>query len=80
MLRITELRLPLAHPPQALRTAIAERLGIAEGAIRNFNIFKRSHDARKKSALTFIYTVDVETAEAGDEAALLAFCRMPDRR
>ncbi len=71
MLRITELRLPLAHPPQALRTAIAERLGIAEGAIRNFNIFKRSHDARKKSALTFIYTVDVETAEAGDEAALL---------
>ncbi len=71
MLRITELRLPLAHPPQALRTAIAELLGIAEGAIRNFNIFKRSHDARKKSALTFIYTVDVETAEAGDEAALL---------
>ena len=71
MLRITELRLPLAHPPQALRTAIAERLGIAEDAVRNFTVFKRSHDARKKSALTFIYTVDVETEQESDEATLL---------
>ncbi|MFZ4535094.1 NAD(P)/FAD-dependent oxidoreductase [Propionivibrio sp.] len=60
MIRITELRLPLEHPPEALQTAAAMRLGIPEKAIRSLTVFKRSHDARKKSALTFIYTVDVE--------------------
>ncbi|MBK8743221.1 NAD(P)/FAD-dependent oxidoreductase [Propionivibrio sp.] len=63
MLRITELRLPLEHPPAALRAAIAGRLGIAETAIRRFTVFRRSHDARKKTALYFIYTVDVEVGE-----------------
>ena len=29
MLRITELRLPLDHAPEALRAAIVSRLGIA---------------------------------------------------
>jgi len=60
MIRITELRLPLEHPPEALQTAIAQRLGVAERAIHGFTVFKRSHDARKKSALLFIYTVDVQ--------------------
>jgi hypothetical protein len=76
MLRITELRLPLAHPPQALRAAIAERLGLAESAVRDFTIYKRSHDARKKSAPTFIYTVDVEleaNLESSAETLLAKF-------
>ena len=69
MIRINELRLPLEHPPEALHSAVATRLGIAEGAIRKLTVFKRSHDARKKNALLFIYTVDLEI---DDEAAVLA--------
>lgn len=60
MIRITELRLPLEHPPEAVSNAAAARLGIPEAAIRSLVVFKRSHDARKKSALMFIYTVDLE--------------------
>ena len=30
MLRMTELRLPLGHPPEALRAATLARLGLAE--------------------------------------------------
>jgi len=68
MIRINELKLPLEHPPEALATAIAQRLGIAETAIRQTTVFKRSHDARRKTALLFIYTVDVAI---DDEAAVL---------
>ncbi|MDE2401755.1 MAG: NAD(P)/FAD-dependent oxidoreductase [Burkholderiales bacterium] len=69
MLRITELRLPLDHPEQALRPAIVARLGVADADLINFTLFKRSYDARKKTAIVLIYTVDCEVR---DEAAVLA--------
>lgn len=69
MIRITELRLPLDHPAEALPSAVAARLGIPETAIRKLVVFKRSHDARKKTALMFIYTVDLEIE---NEAPVLA--------
>ena len=62
MLRITELKLPLDHPDEALREAIVQRLGIRDDQLLSFNLFKRSYDARKKnSELLFIYTIDLET-------------------
>ncbi|MNF24603.1 hypothetical protein D3C84_52050 [compost metagenome] len=69
MLRITELKLPLDHPIDALRPAIVQRLGIDDSALLDFSLFKRSYDARKKSSeLQFIYTIDCSLR---DEAALL---------
>ena len=69
MLRITELRLPLNHSESALRPAITERLGVSDAALKSFTVFKRSFDARKKSAVVLIYTID---CELDDEAAVLA--------
>ncbi len=70
MLRITELKLPLDHPDEALRDAIVQRLGISDEQLLSFNLFKRSYDARKKnSELLFIYTIDLE---ASNEAELLS--------
>src|SRR5436190_9496996 len=69
MLRITELRLPLNHADDALSSAIVKRLGIADADLKGFKVFKRSHDARKKHAMLFIYTVD---CELHDESAVLA--------
>jgi uncharacterized protein len=69
MLRITELRLPLKHAGEALRPAIVARLKVADADLLGFNVFKRSHDARKKSAMVLIYTIDCELR---DEAATLA--------
>ena len=58
MIRITELRLPISHPPEALEEAILKRLHLAAKDLLSFEIFKRSYDARKNVALSFIYTVD----------------------
>ncbi|MBU2099079.1 MAG: hypothetical protein KKD00_09975, partial [Gammaproteobacteria bacterium] len=60
MIRITELALPLDHPPEALRQAITRRLGIADQDLIDFTVFKRSYDARKKNTeITFVYIVDL---------------------
>ena len=69
MIRVTELRLPLDHAEADLRAALLLRLGVADAALRSFNVFKRSHDARKKTAIVLIYTVD---CEVDDEAVVLA--------
>ena len=68
MLRLTEVKLPLDHTQDDLRAAIVARLGIAPDALLRYTIFRRAVDARKRSAIHLIYTVDVEVA---DEAALL---------
>ena len=69
MLRITELRLPLGHAEDALRPAIVARLGVVGAELLTFTVFKRSYDARKKSAIQLIYTVD---CALNDEAAVFA--------
>jgi uncharacterized protein len=69
MLRITELRLPLDHAEDALRPAVVRRLGIEDADLLSFTVFRRAYDARKKSAILLIYTVDCEVR---DEAAVLA--------
>jgi uncharacterized FAD-dependent dehydrogenase len=68
MLRITELRLPLDHPADALRQAVVGRLGLPEAELLGFTVFKRAYDARRKSAIVLTYTVDCELT---DEAAVL---------
>ncbi len=68
MIRIHEIRLPFEHPPEALPAEAAKRLRVPATAIRELTIFKRSHDARKKTVLMFSYSVDVLV---DDEARLL---------
>ncbi|WP_153116813.1 NAD(P)/FAD-dependent oxidoreductase [Rhodocyclus tenuis] len=68
MLRITELRLPIDHPPEALPAAIATRLKVPGKDISRFTIFRQSVDARRVGAPSFIYAVDVEVKR---EAELL---------
>src|SRR6201996_6259703 len=77
MLRITELRLPLDHAPDALRAAILAKLKIAPAALEDFTVVKRGHDARKKPRIFYVYTVD---AVVKDEAALLARTKDPHVR
>jgi len=67
MLRLTEIKLPLDHTEAALKDAILKRLGIAEADLLNFTVVRRSHDARKRSEIIFIYSIDFELS--GGEAA-----------
>lgn len=69
MLRLTDIQLPLNHAEADLGSAILKRLKIEASDLTSFSIFKRSYDARKKTAIVLIYTVD---AEVNNEAAILA--------
>ena len=68
MLRLTEIQLPLDHPDTALPAAILAKLAIPAEDLLGFTIFRRSYDARKKSAIVLTYSFDVEVR---DEAAVL---------
>jgi hypothetical protein len=72
MLRLSELKLPLDHPPEALPAAIAARLGVPESDIVRWSVWKRAHDARKKAAILKVYIVDVELKDAAPVLARLA--------
>ena len=72
MLRITELKLPLDHAADALRPAVLSRLGLADAQVGEITVFKRGVDARKRSAVVLIYTLDITLADPADEAAVLA--------
>jgi uncharacterized FAD-dependent dehydrogenase len=69
MLRLTDLTLPLDHEPDALPAAICERLGIPREDLESYTVARRGNDARKKSAIKLVYSMDVEVH---DEAASLA--------
>jgi len=69
MIRLTELRLPLDHADDALLPAVAARLGVDLGAVRDVRVARRAHDARRKAAIVFSYTLDVAV---DDEAGVLA--------
>lgn len=68
MLRISELKLPLGHPPEAMAPAIVARLGIEADDLVSFAVARRAHDARRKSAILMVYSVDVVLR---DEASVL---------
>src|SRR5438874_8424328 len=59
MLRLTDIKLPLDHRPEALRAAILKKLKLPAEALLDWRIFKRAYDARNRNAIVYIYTVDV---------------------
>ena len=69
MLRLTNVILPIDHPEADLKAAILARLKIAPQDLLSYTIFRRGYDARRKNAITLVYTLDVEVK---DEAGVLA--------
>jgi uncharacterized protein len=71
MLRLSEIKLPLEHSESELESAIRSRLALihvpADSLIR-YTVFRRAHDARKRSDIKLTYIVDVDVK---DEAAAL---------
>jgi uncharacterized protein len=69
MLRLNELKLPLDHNPEALVPALLARLGLRADELTSWHVVRRGYDARKRSAILLVYSIDFEVA---DEDALLA--------
>ncbi|MCL1492988.1 MAG: NAD(P)/FAD-dependent oxidoreductase [Pseudanabaena sp. Salubria-1] len=61
MLRLTEIKLPLDHPEDAIKSAILKKLQIKSEELTSYSIFKRSYDARRKTDIYLVYIVDIET-------------------
>ena len=63
MLRLNEVKLPLDHSEEELHAAVIERLDIEAEDLLRCEVFRRSIDARKRSAIQLIYTLDVEVTD-----------------
>ncbi|MBK8319009.1 MAG: FAD-dependent oxidoreductase [Betaproteobacteria bacterium] len=59
MLRLTQIKLPLDYNDAALKAAVIERLGIAPDELLDITVFRRGYDARKRSNIFFIFTLDI---------------------
>lgn len=73
MIRLTNVQLPLDHDDQALINAILARLSIKADELLSHHVHRRGYDARKKTNIVLIYTLDVETSK--DEALLEQFAK-----
>src|SRR5690606_17892679 len=68
LLRLTEIKLPLDHAPDAIVAAVCKRLKITKDQLEHVDIFRRGVDARRRDAIAYIYTLDVGVT---DEPAVL---------
>ncbi len=68
MIRLTNIKLPLDHDDAALTSAILTTLEISADQLQSFEVHRRGYDARKKTSIVLIYTLDVQTRQ---DAALL---------
>ncbi|MES2579177.1 MAG: NAD(P)/FAD-dependent oxidoreductase [Pseudomonadota bacterium] len=65
MLRITEIKLPIAtsaeegHTDAEIRAAAIKKLAINAADLISYSIFKRGTDARKSNAILLVYSLDV---------------------
>ena len=66
MLRLTEVKLPLDHAEGDIRTAALKQLGVPDRDLVSLTIFRRAVDARKRSAISLIYTLDAEVAHEAE--------------
>ncbi|NHN88039.1 NAD(P)/FAD-dependent oxidoreductase [Acetobacter conturbans] len=69
MIRVSEIRLPLEHVPEALLEALAQHLGVEPGDIHHWSVVRRGYDARKRGRIFLVYTLDCTLP---DEDAILA--------
>jgi len=60
VLRLSELKLPLDHSDGDLRQGVLKRLGIPSEDLVDLRVVKRSVDARRREAIQFSYSLDLE--------------------
>ncbi len=73
MLRLNEIKVALDHKEDDLIDAIIDKLAINRDDLLSFTIFKRSHDARKKSNILLIYQLDVVLKHGVEDSVLEQF-------
>jgi len=66
MLRLSEVKLPLEHDESDLEAAILSHLaqiGVKADGLVGYTLFRRAHDARKRSDIKLTYIIDIEVKD-----------------
>ncbi len=66
MLRLSEVKLPLDHAESDLEAVVLARLaelGVKADGLTGFTVFRRAHDARKRSDIKLTYIIDIEVKD-----------------
>ena len=63
-LRVSNIRLSIDEPELALPARVAGALQLAPGEIARWRILRKSLDARNKSAISYVYSLEVALADA----------------
>ena len=71
-LRLNDIKLPLAHSAAELTAAVLAALAVAPDELQDVAVYKRSYDARRKSDIQLIYSLDVRLSDAARERVLAA--------
>ena len=59
MIKINNLKCPIDHDDELIKSLIVKKLGVDSSAITGFKLIKRSLDARKKPELIYILSLEV---------------------
>lgn len=59
MIRINQIKLPIGHSMEQIEQKICKSLKIQKEQIKDYQIIKKSIDARKKPMLQYVYSVNV---------------------
>lgn len=73
MIRVQNLRLNLDEPLDSLQKKAAALLRIGKGDIKEYRLFKKAVDARKKSDVHYVCSIDITVEK--DEHEIAARCR-----
>jgi len=76
--RVTGLTLSLTHSQLDLRAEILRRLGVRDADLLGFDVFRRAYDARKKSDIKLVYTIDAQLRPGARPAHDPAITPAPD--
>lgn len=63
MIRVQDITLALGEKEEKLLDKVAKKLRIGKNDIKTYRIFKKAIDARKKDAIKWVYTLDLETTK-----------------
>ena len=70
MIKIDQLKLDISAENNQIKNSIAKKLRVKITDIKNYEILKRSIDARKKPELFFVYSVAVTLDKALEQKVL----------
>ncbi len=77
-LRLSNIKLPIGHCEEDLKIALCKKLGVSPKALIHYTVVKRSHDARKRGTILFVYTLDIHLRD--EEKILKRFQKTPHIR